>query len=137
MHDNETLSAEAYLAAIVESSDDAIIAKNTEGIIQSANAAAERIFGYTPAELIGKPVRMLIPPERQTEEDEILRRINNGERVEHFETVRVAKDNRRIEVSLTISPIHGPSGRVIGASKIVRDITERRSRRTCTAPSCS
>src|ERR1044071_3287675 len=82
---------EAYLAAIVESSDDAILSKDTNGIIRSANAAAERIFGYPAKELIGRPVRMLIPPERQAEEDEILARIRRGERVDHFETVRVAK----------------------------------------------
>ncbi|HEX5048898.1 MAG TPA: PAS domain S-box protein, partial [Gammaproteobacteria bacterium] len=114
---------EAYLAAIVESSDDAILSKDTEGVIQSANAAAERIFGYTAKELIGKPVRILIPPERQAEEDEILARIRRGERVDHFETVRVTKDNRRVDVSLTVSPIRDAAGRVIGASKIVRDIT--------------
>jgi PAS domain S-box-containing protein len=116
---------QAYLAAIVESSDDAILSKDTDGIIQSANAAAERIFGYSPAELVGKSVRMLIPPELQAEEDEILARIRRGERVDHFETVRLTKDNRRIDISLTVSPVRDGSGRVIGASKIARDITER------------
>jgi PAS domain S-box-containing protein len=116
---------EAYLAAIVESSDDAILSKDTDGVIQSANAAAERVFGYSPAELIGKSVRMLIPPELQAEEDEILARIRRGERVEHFETVRLTKDNRRIDISLTVSPVRDASGRVVGASKIARDITER------------
>src|SRR5262245_4721600 len=112
-----------YLAAIVESSDDAILSKDTNGIIQSANAAAERIFGYSAAELIGRPVRMLIPPELQSEEDEILARIRRGERIDHFETVRLTKDHRRIDISLTISPVRDASGRVIGASKIARDIT--------------
>src|SRR5262250_2931212 len=92
------IEAQAYLAAIVESSDDAILSKTLDGIIQSCNAAGERIFGYTAAELIGKPVRLLIPPERQGEEDEILARIRRGERIEHFETVRVRKDGRRIDV---------------------------------------
>src|ERR1044071_2730095 len=92
-----------YLAAIVESSDDAIIAKNLNGIIKSCNGAARRIFGYTRDELIGQSVRILIPPERQQEEDEILSRIRRGERVDHFETVRLAKDGRRVDVSVTIS----------------------------------
>jgi PAS domain S-box-containing protein len=117
---------QAYLAAIVESSDDAILSKDTDGIIQSANASAERIFGYSPAELLGKSVRILIPPELQAEEDEILARICRGERVDHFETVRITKDKRRIDISLTISPVRDASGRVIGASKIARDITEQK-----------
>jgi PAS domain S-box-containing protein len=114
-----------YLAAIVESSDDAILSKDTNGIIQSANAASERIFGYSAEELVGKSVRILIPPELQAQEDEILARIRRGERVDHFETVRLTKDNRRVDISLTISPVRDASGRVIGASKIARDITER------------
>ena len=124
---------QAYLAAIVESSDDAILSKDTNGIIQSANAAAERIFGYSPAELVGKSVRILIPPEHQAEEDEILKRIRRGERVDHFETVRLTKDNRRIDISLSVSPVRDASGRVIGASKIARDITERTRARAAQA----
>jgi PAS domain S-box-containing protein len=115
-----------YLAAIVESSDDAILSKDTNGIIQSANAASERIFGYTAEELVGKSVRILIPPELQAQEDEILARIRRGERVDHFETERLTKDNRRVAVSLTVSPVRDASGRVIGASKIARDITEQK-----------
>jgi PAS domain S-box-containing protein len=116
----------AYLAAIVESSDDAIITKNLDGIVQSCNAAGERIFGYSAAELIGKPVNVLIPPDRQSEEVEILSRIRRGERVEHFETVRIAKGGRIVEVSLTISPVRDETGRIIAASKVARDITDRR-----------
>jgi PAS domain S-box-containing protein len=124
MHEEKS-APQAYLAAIVESSDDAILSKDANGIIQSANAAAERMFGYSRAELVGKSVRILIPPELQAEEDEILARIRRGERVDHFETVRLTKDNRRLDISLTISPVRDASGRVIGASKIARDITER------------
>jgi PAS domain S-box-containing protein len=126
MNDQEKAPPQEYLAAIVESSDDAILSKDTNGIIQSANAAAERIFGYSAGELIGKSVRLLIPPELQVQEDEILARIRRGERVDHFETVRLAKDGRRLHISLTISPVRDPSGQVIGASKIARDITERK-----------
>ena len=97
--------ARAYLAAIVESSDDAIIAKDLDGIVQWFNAAAERLFGYTPSELIGRSIRILIPPDRQHEEDEILARLRRGERVDHFETVRIAKGGRPIDISLTVSPV--------------------------------
>ena len=117
------LAAKAYLAALVDSADDAIISKDLNGVIQSCNGGAERLFGYSAEELIGKPVRILIPPERQSEEDEILARLRRGERVQHFETVRVTKGGRRIDVSLTISPVRDETGRVIGASKIGRDIT--------------
>jgi PAS domain S-box-containing protein len=116
-------AAKAYLAAIVDSADDAIIAKNLDGIIQSCNAAAERLFGYSSDELVGRPVRMLIPAERQSEEDDILARLRRGERIEHFETVRLTKDGHRLNISLTISPIRDASGNVVGASKIVRDVT--------------
>ena len=116
-------AAKAYLAAIVDSADDAIIAKTLDGIIQSCNAAAERLFGYSSDELIGHPVRMLIPAERQSEEDDILARLRRGERIEHFETVRLAKDGRRLDISLTISPVRDASGKIVGASKIARDIT--------------
>jgi PAS domain S-box-containing protein len=118
--------AAELLAAIVTSSDDAILSKNLDGIIESSNAGAERVFGYRPDELIGKPVTTLIPEERQGEEAEILARIRRGERVEHFETVRVTKDGRKVDVSLTISPVRDASGRIVGASKIARNITERK-----------
>ncbi len=122
-------AAQAYLAAIVESSDDAILSKDLNGVIQSCNAAGERIFGYPAEELIGQPVRILIPPERQTEEDDILARIRRGERIEHFETVRVRKDGGRIDISLTVSPVRDATGRIIGASKIARDISEQKRNR--------
>ncbi|NII27347.1 PAS domain S-box protein [Pseudoflavitalea sp. X16] len=113
----------AHLAAIVDSSDDAIISKTLEGIITSWNDAAERIFGYTAAEAIGQSITLLIPPNRLQEEPLIVERIRKGERVDHFETKRVTKDRRLLDISLTISPIKDSSGRVIGASKIARDIT--------------
>ncbi len=130
MHNDPLSVPQAYLAAIVDSSDDAILSKNLEGIVQSCNAAAERIFGYAAAELIGQPVRILIPPERQGEEDFILSRIRRGERVNHFETVRLTKGGRRIDISLTVSPVRDASGAIIGASKIARDITEQKRART-------
>ena len=119
----QAVAAKAYLAAIVDSADDAILSKDLDGVIQSANASAERLFGYTADELVGRPVRMLIPPDRQSEEDDILTRLRKGERVEHFETVRMTKDGRRLDVALTISPVLDDAGAIIGASKIVRDIT--------------
>jgi PAS domain S-box-containing protein len=119
----ETDGTLRYLAAIVDSADDAILSKDLNGVIQSSNASAERLFGYTAAELVGRPVRMLIPPDRQSEEDDILTRIRRGERVEHFETVRMTKEGRQLDVALTISPVRDEAGRIIGASKIVRDIT--------------
>jgi PAS domain S-box-containing protein len=121
-----SLQAQALLGAIVSSSDDAIVSKTLEGIILSWNAGAERLFGYSATEAIGQPITLLIPPERQDEESAILERLGRGERIEHFETVRVAKDGRRLEISLTISPLKDSAGRVIGASKIARDITERK-----------
>ena len=117
-------AAAAYLAAIVDSAEDAILSKSLDGIIQSCNAAAERMFGYSAAELVGKPVRILIPPERQSEEDEILARIRRGQRIEHFETIRLRKDGSRVEIALTISPVRDAKGSIIGASKIARDITD-------------
>ena len=119
-------TSQAYLAAIVESSEDAILAKDLNGIIQSVNATAERIFGYTASELVGRSIRILIPPDRQAEEEEILRRVRAGERLDHFETVRVAKDGRRLDISLSVSPIHDQSGAIIGVAKIARDITEQK-----------
>ena len=114
------------LSAIVESSDDAIISKDLNGIIATWNQAAERIFGYTPQEAIGKPVVMLIPEDRQNEEPEILDRIRRGERIDHYETVRRRKDGALVDISLTISPVKDEKGNVIGASKIARDITARK-----------
>jgi PAS domain S-box-containing protein len=118
--------ASAQLGAIVESSDDAVVSKDLNGIIQSWNAGAERIFGYSRAEIVGRHVTTIIPPELHDEERTIIERIRAGERVEHFDTVRVSKDGSRIPVSLTVSPIRDPEGRIIGASKIARDISERR-----------
>ncbi len=114
------------LSAIVQFSDDAIISKDLEGIIKSWNAGAERIFGYTADEAIGQSVEILIPPDRLNEEPEIISRIRRGERIEHYETVRRRKDGSLIDISLTVSPIMATDGRVIGASKIARDITERK-----------
>ena len=129
----EEPDARAYLAAIVDSSEDAILSKNLDGIIQSCNAAVERIFGYRADELIGRSVLTLIPPERQQEEAVILARVRAGERVDHFETVRVRKDGRRIDVSLTVSAVRDNAGRIIGASKVARDITERKRAATALA----
>jgi PAS domain S-box-containing protein len=119
--------ARAHLAAIVESSDDPIISKTLDGIIRSWNRAAERLFGYAADEAIGQPITLLIPRERVHEEEGILERLRRGERIEHFETVRVAKSSRRIAVALTISPICDASGVIVGASKIARDITEKKA----------
>lgn len=116
----------AHMAAIVSSSDDAIISKTLDGRVRSWNAGACRLFGYTPEEMIGQPIITIIPPELHAEEEEILSRLRRGERVEHFETVRVKKDGERVHVSLTVSPVHDKSGRIIGASKVARDISERR-----------
>jgi PAS domain S-box-containing protein len=116
----------ARLAAIVESSDDAIISKNLDGRILSWNASATRIFGYRAEEMIGESILRLIPPELHFEEDEILSRLRRGERIDHFETVRVAKDGRRIDISVTVSPLHNAAGRVVGASKVARDISDQK-----------
>ena len=120
----------ARLAAIVEGSDDAIASKTLDGVVNSWNPAAARLFGYKPEEIIGKSIRLIIPPELQAEEDTILGQLRRGERVDHFETVRLAKDGTRIDVSLTISPIRDPSGAIVGASKIARDITARKRAET-------
>ncbi len=114
------------LAAIVESSDDAIIGKTLEGIITSRNLGAPLIYGYTPEEAVGKPLLMLIPPERAGEEAEILARIRRGISVEHFETIRIRKDGARINISATISPVRDSRGVIVGASQVSRDITERK-----------
>lgn len=115
-----------WLAAIIESAEDAIISKTLEGIITSWNKGAERIFGYTADEVIGKPITILIPPGHEDEEPAILARLRAGERMEHYETVRVRKDGQLIDISLTVSPIRGPKGEIVGASKVARDITEQR-----------
>ncbi len=114
------------LASIIESSDDAIISKDLDGFITSWNSGAERLFGYTAKEAIGRPVTMLIPPERIDEEPGILARIRRGERIDHYDTVRRRKDGSPIDLSLTVSPIKDAGGRIVGASKIARDITERK-----------
>lgn len=114
------------LAAIVESSDDAVISKNLDGTILSWNEGANRLFGYTSEETIGKPVTMLIPSDRLDEETTILERVRRGEKVDHYETIRQRKDGRLVEISLTVSPIKDFEGRIIGASKIARDIAERK-----------
>ena len=118
--------AKVRLAAIVESSDDAIISKDLNGVISSWNHGAEQLFGYRGSEIIGKPITLLIPPDRQDEEAVILARIRRGERIEHYETVRQCKDGRLVDISLTVSPIRDSEGRIIGASKIARDITRRK-----------
>jgi PAS domain S-box-containing protein len=114
------------LAAIVESSDDAIVGKDLDGIITSWNTGAERIFGYMAEEIIGKPISFLIPPDYQKEEEAIIERIRRGQRVEHFETVRQRKHGSLIDLSMTISPVKNSRGKIIGASKIASDITERK-----------
>ena len=116
----------ALLAAIVESSDDAIISKNLNGIITSWNEGAARIFGYTPEEMVGQSILRLIPEELRYQEDEILSKLRAGERIDHFETVRVRKNGERIEISVTISPVKDSTGRIVGASKIARDISIRK-----------
>jgi PAS domain S-box-containing protein len=118
--------AQAHLAAIVESSQDAIISKTLQGIVLSWNTGAERLFGYSAEEMIGQSITILIPPERQDEEHEILARIARGDRVEHFETVRLSKRGRPIDISLTVSPIRNAQNQIVGASKIARDITDRK-----------
>ena len=118
--------ARALLAAVVESSDDAIITKTLDGKITSWNASAARLLGYTAAEIIGQPITVLIPPDRQEEERHIIASLRAGNRIEHYETVRVTKDGRLIEVALTISPLRDQTGEIVGASKILRDVTERK-----------
>ena len=115
----------AWVAAIVDSSDDAIVSKTLDGLITSWNPAAERIFGWTAAEAVGRSITIVIPPDRLAEEEDILARIKQGEKIEHFETTRMRKDGTRFEISLTVSPIKNAKGEVIGASKTARDISER------------
>jgi PAS domain S-box-containing protein len=122
-----------HLAAIVDHSDDAIVSKDVTGQITSWNRAAERMLGYTAAEAIGRSIRLIVPPDRQAEEDHVLESIRQGRRIDHFETLRVRKDGSLVPVSLTVSPIRDASGRIIGASKIARDISERRRLEAATA----
>jgi len=118
--------ASGLLAAIVDSSDDAIVSKTLEGVITSWNAGAERLFGYTASEAVGQHISLIIPLDRRDEETVIIDRIKKGERIEHFDTVRVRKDKRLRDISLTISPVRDGSGKIVGASKIARDITQRK-----------
>jgi PAS domain S-box-containing protein len=123
---NEAYKVQAQLAAIVESSDDAIIGMTLDGVITSWNRSAERIFGYRAAKAVGKPITLIIPPERLDEDIAILEKIRRGERIDHFETVRLRKDGSRLDVSLTVSPIRDPDGTIVGISKTSRDITEHK-----------
>jgi PAS domain S-box-containing protein len=118
--------AQSRLAAIVDSSADAIVSKSLDGIIESWNAGATQVFGYTPAEALGRHISLIIPPERAEEEVHIIQRISRGERIEHFETVRQRKDGSRFQVSITISPVRDADGAIIGAAKIARDVTDRK-----------
>jgi PAS domain S-box-containing protein len=127
--DVEALFERMWLSSIVEFSDDAIISKNLDSTITSWNKGAERLFGYLAEEAIGKPVTILIPPDRQHEEGLIIERIRRGERVEPYETIRQRKDGRWVDISLTVSPIRGAEGKIIGASKVARDISERKRER--------
>jgi PAS domain S-box-containing protein len=123
---SEAEKAQRRLAAIIEYSEDAIASKDLNGIITSWNKSAERLFGYKAEEIIGKPVTLIIPPELHDDEPRILEKIRGGERIEHFETVRVHKNGQRIDVSLTVSPIRDEKGNIVGAAKIVRDITRQK-----------
>jgi PAS domain S-box-containing protein len=120
------IAARSRLAAIVESSGDAMVTKNLDGVITSWNRSAERLFGYTEGEAIGQHITMLVPANLRQEEATILERLRRGERVEHFETIRVRKDGTTLDVSLTISPVRNREGRVVGASKVARDITQQK-----------
>jgi PAS domain S-box-containing protein len=122
----DRIEAQALLAAIVASSNDAIISKTLEGVILTWNTGAERIFGYSAAEAVGQPITLIIPPDRRDEERMILERIGRGERVEHFDTVRVAKDGRLLDISVTVSPVRDARSRIIGASKVARDISAQK-----------
>ncbi len=121
------LSPEKLLAAVVNSSDDAIVSKNLEGTVTRWNRGAQRIFGYTSEEMVGQPILKLLPQDRYAEETHILETLKRGDRIEHFERVRVTKEGRHIEVSQTISPVEDEQGSIVGASKIARDITEQKA----------
>ena len=117
---------ESLLSAVIDSSDDAIVTKDLKGVVTSWNGAAEKMFGYSASEMIGQSIRLIIPPELQAEEDYVLGQIGRGDRVDHYETVRQAKNGRRVDISLTVSPIRNTQGTVVGASKIARDITDEK-----------
>jgi PAS domain S-box-containing protein len=117
--------ATALLASIVESSDDAIVSKDLNGIVTSWNTAAERLFGYTAEEMIGRPIAIIAPPERASEMPAIMRRLRAGERIDHYETQRMRKDGTIVHIALTVSPVRDGSGKIVGASKIARDITHQ------------
>ena len=125
-HPTALFDVETHLASIIESSDDVIVSKTLEGVIMSWNPAAERLFGYSAAEAIGQNIRLIIPHDRWGEEDEVLARIGRGEKVDHFETIRRAKDGKLLNISLTVSPVKDRSGKIVGASKVARDITDRK-----------
>ena len=128
MDTNDVLNEDvlrARLAAIVDSSDDAIVSKTLDGVITSWNRAAEHLFGYSASEAIGRHIFLIIPADRIDEENDVLARLRRGEKIDHFETVRQTKDGRRIPISLTVSPIRDATGTIVGASKVARDITER------------
>jgi PAS domain S-box-containing protein len=122
----ENLGTQAFLAALVESSDDAIYGKTLEGTILSWNPGAERMYGYSAGEAVGRPVSILVPPNCPDEVPQILEKVGRGERVDHYETVRVKKNGEHIDVSLTVSPIRDRSGKLVGASTVARDITEQK-----------
>jgi PAS domain S-box-containing protein len=122
----DSAEVRAYLAAIVNSSDDVIVSKNLDGVITSWNRAAAKLFGYSAEEAIGKHIGLIVPPEKMEEEYEILDKVRSGEPIDHFETIRRARDGHLVDVSLTVSPIRDESGRVIGISKVARDISERK-----------
>ena len=120
--DSSESELRARLAAIVDSSDDAIVGKTLDGIITSWNRGAERLFGYPEIEAVGQSIFLIIPENLRAEENDVLARLRRGERIEHFETVRRAKDGRLVPISLTVSPIRDAQGTIIGASKVARDI---------------
>jgi len=133
LEDIEGVGTQAYLASIVECSDDAIYGKTLDGTILSWNRGAERIYGYSAAEMVGRPVSVLVPPNKPDEVPAILEKVKRGERVSHFETTRVRKDGEVIDLSLNVSPIRDASGQIIGASTTARDITEQKRMREALA----